>query len=453
MNFYILDAIFLIFFIIFLLIFLFKNKKKLKREGIFFLYRTKKGLNFIDKFSRRNKKLIYIISYFSIFFGYLFLIISIFLFLFTLKIFYIAKTVPNIPPIMPIFPYITEIFKIKFLPPFYFIYWIIIILIIAVSHEFAHGIFARAYDIKLKSTGFGFLGPFILAFVEPDEKEMNKKKIKNQLAILSAGSFANFLVALIFILILQIFFLLFYQPIGVHGYFLAIEEVNMSNLGINLNNSNYSFPIKFEINNNTYYLTKELWESQKDLIIKGKSDKIILYIDSPAYRANLTGAIIEVDGKKVEHIREIIKILENKKPGDKIKIKTEIKEYEIELTSHPKNLSKGFLGISFVPITNKIMYLFLFQYYKFNPYLKTKPINEIFDFFRDLFYWIAIIGLSVAFFNMLPFAFLDGGKSIYLTFLLIFKNKKIASILYNITNAIVIFILFLLMFFWFIKIS
>ncbi|MEM2707478.1 MAG: site-2 protease family protein [Candidatus Pacearchaeota archaeon] len=453
MNFYILDAIFLIFFIIFLLIFLFKNKKKLKREGIFFLYRTKKGLNFIDKFSRRNKKLIYIISYFSIFFGYLFLIISIFLFLFTLKIFYIAKTVPNIPPIIPIFPYITEIFKIKFLPPFYFIYWIIIILIIAISHEFAHGIFARAYDIKLKSTGFGFLGPFILAFVEPDEKEMNKKKIKNQLAILSAGSFANFLVALIFILILQIFFLLFYQPIGVHGYFLAIEEVNISNLGINLNNSNYSFPIKFEINNNTYYLTKELWESQKDLIIKGKSDKIILYIDSPAYKANLTGAIIEVDGKKVEHIREIIKILENKKPGDKIKIKTEIKEYEIELTSHPKNLSKGFLGISFVPITNKIMYLFLFQYYKFNPYLKTKAINEIFDFFRDLFYWIAIIGLSVAFFNMLPFGFLDGGKSIYLTFLLIFKNKKIASILYNITNAIIIFILFLLMFFWFIKLS
>ncbi|MEM1577735.1 MAG: site-2 protease family protein [Candidatus Pacearchaeota archaeon] len=453
MNFYILDAIFLIFFIIFLLIFLFKNKKKLKREGIFFLYRTKKGLNFIDKFSRRNKKLIYIISYFSIFFGYLFLIISIFLFLFTLKIFYIAKTVPNIPPIIPIFPYITEIFKIKFLPPFYFIYWIIIILIIAVSHEFAHGIFARAYDIKIKSTGFGFLGPFILAFVEPDEKEMNKKKIKNQLAILSAGSFANFLVALIFILILQIFFLLFYQPIGVHGYFLAIEEVNISNLGINLNNSNYSFPIKFEINNNTYYLTKELWESQKDLIIKGKSDKIILYIDSPAYKANLTGAIIEVDGKKVEHIREIIKILENKKPGDKIKIKTEIKEYEIELTSHPKNLSKGFLGISFVPITNKIMYLFLFQYYKFNPYLKTKAINEIFDFFRDLFYWIAIIGLSVAFFNMLPFGFLDGGKSIYLTFLLIFKNKKIASILYNITNAIIIFILFLLMFFWFIKLS
>ncbi|MEM2772399.1 MAG: M50 family metallopeptidase, partial [Candidatus Pacearchaeota archaeon] len=380
-------------------------------------------------------------------------IISIFLFLFTLKIFYIAKTVPNIPPIIPIFPYITEIFKIKFLPPFYFIYWIIIILIIAISHEFAHGIFARAYDIKLKSTGFGFLGPFILAFVEPDEKEMNKKKIKNQLAILSAGSFANFLVALIFILILQIFFLLFYQPIGVHGYFLAIEEVNISNLGINLNNSNYSFPIKFEINNNTYYLTKELWESQKDLIIKGKSDKIILYIDSPAYKANLTGAIIEVDGKKVEHIREIIKILENKKPGDKIKIKTEIKEYEIELTSHPKNLSKGFLGISFVPITNKIMYLFLFQYYKFNPYLKTKAINEIFDFFRDLFYWIAIIGLSVAFFNMLPFGFLDGGKSIYLTFLLIFKNKKIASILYNITNAIIIFILFLLMFFWFIKLS
>lgn len=450
MNFYIIDLIFLIIFVIFLLIFLFKNRKKLKREGIFFLYRTKKGIEFIDKFARKNKKLIYIISNFSIFFGYLFLIISIILFLFSLRIFYTLKKVPNIPPIMPIFPYITEIFKIKFLPPFYFIYWIIIILIIAISHEFAHGIFAKAYGIKLKSTGFGFLGPFILAFVEPNEKEMERKKIKNQLGILSAGSFANFLIALIFIIILQIFFLLFYKPVGIYGYLWAMEEVNISDLKVDLLNLNITFPLKFEINNKTYYLTKDLLEIQKDLIKENK--KIFLYIDSPAYRANLTGAIISIDGKKVENMKDVIKILENKKPGEIIKIKTEIKEYEIKLISHPKNSTKAFLGISFISIPSKITYLFLFQYYKFNPYLKVKSNNEIFDFFRDLFYWLIIISLSVAFFNMLPFAFLDGGKFIYLTFLSIFKNKKTASILFTLINLFIIAILFLIMFFWFIKI-
>ena len=65
-------------------------------------------------------------------------------------------------------------FKAKgvFYVPFF--YWIISIFVIAVVHEFSHGLIARANNIKVKSSGFAFLAllvPIIpAAFVEPDEK-------------------------------------------------------------------------------------------------------------------------------------------------------------------------------------------------------------------------------------------------------------------------------------------
>ena len=79
---------------------------------------------------------------------------------------------PKIPPLIPLVPYIDKILPTGLVPPFYFTYWIIAIAIVAVFHEFAHGIFAKIRGIRLKSTGFGFLGPLLAAFVEIDEKQI-----------------------------------------------------------------------------------------------------------------------------------------------------------------------------------------------------------------------------------------------------------------------------------------
>src|SRR3989338_644264 len=83
-----------------------------------------------------------------------------------------------------------------------FLHWIISLFIIAIIHEFSHGVIARVYNIKIKSSGFAFLGPIPAAFVEPDEKKMEKSSAKAQLSILAAGSFSNILLALLVILIL-----------------------------------------------------------------------------------------------------------------------------------------------------------------------------------------------------------------------------------------------------------
>jgi len=87
-------------------------------------------------------------------------------------------------------------------------YWILILAVIAITHEFAHGIFMKRYNIKIKSTGFGFfpffLPVFLAAFVEQDPKSFEKADKIKQMAVLAAGTFANFLTGVLFFIIIWI---------------------------------------------------------------------------------------------------------------------------------------------------------------------------------------------------------------------------------------------------------
>jgi len=55
---------------------------------------------------------------------------------------------------------------------------------------------------------------------------------------------------------------------------------------------------------------------------------------------------------------------------------------------------------------------------------------------------------AVATFNMLPFAFLDGGKFFYLTALAITKKKKSAELIYRIASIFIILIFIAMMLVW-----
>jgi membrane-associated protease RseP (regulator of RpoE activity) len=73
---------------------------------------------------------------------------------------------------------------------------IIALAILLVVHEGAHGVLGRVAKIPLKSTGMVFLGilPFG-AFVDPDEKKLEKTDADRQNRVLVAGSTANILTA------------------------------------------------------------------------------------------------------------------------------------------------------------------------------------------------------------------------------------------------------------------
>ena len=135
-NFMIYDIVLLVIFIAIVSSFLYLRRKNLKREGMLLLYRTIHGISAINKIGNKYKKTLKVLGYVSITLGYLLMASVIYLFG---KIIWIYIFQPNviravkIPPITPLIPYLPQIFKLDFLPPFYFTYWIIIIAIVALS--------------------------------------------------------------------------------------------------------------------------------------------------------------------------------------------------------------------------------------------------------------------------------------------------------------------------------
>ena len=198
MSFLFYDIILFVAFCTLAVVFLRRNKKNVKREGIIYLYKSGFGIKLMDSIVKHARKFLNFISVYVVIIGFIGMAAMIFLLIASA---YKMATIPiaiKTPPVVPLLPWI----PFPGLPTLYFTYWIIAIFLLAVVHEGCHGIFSRLNDIKIKSTGFGFLGPLPLAFVEPDEKQMAKKGFKAQLSILAAGPVSNFaLAALVFLLI------------------------------------------------------------------------------------------------------------------------------------------------------------------------------------------------------------------------------------------------------------
>ncbi|MFH1770521.1 MAG: site-2 protease family protein [archaeon] len=83
-------------------------------------------------------------------------------------------------------------------------YGIIALFVVIVIHEFSHGLICRVHKLKVKSSGVGIMAILPLAFVEPDEDELKKADWKVQNSMFAAGPFSNILTA-IFVLLLMSF--------------------------------------------------------------------------------------------------------------------------------------------------------------------------------------------------------------------------------------------------------
>jgi len=83
--------------------------------------------------------------------------------------------------------------------------WIILI-IAAIVHEVSHGVLLRKMKVKLKSMGFMFAALLPLgAFVEPDEKDIEKKNKRDIARMYSAGPMSNVILAIVFFLLFLAF--------------------------------------------------------------------------------------------------------------------------------------------------------------------------------------------------------------------------------------------------------
>jgi len=460
MSFIFYDVIFLVLFVIATVLFLYRRRNNLKREGIMYLYRTRVGIKFIEWASKKFQNFLKAAQYLVVFVGLSLMISMIYL---LIKFSYLYLTSPyiakalKIPVIFPLVPYLPEIFKIDILPPFYFTYWIIIIAIIAIPHEFAHGIFARLNKIKIHSTGFGFLGPFLAAFVEPDEKQTKKSSKFSQLSILGAGTFANILVAIIFVLLLWGFFALTFVPSGVNfnGYtsqimnFSEISSVNGVPLS-NLSSMNVSSTelINISANNKTYFLEPSNLKKSLDFNLT----YTLVYEDSPALKARLSSPIIEIDGQKINSIEMLGNAILSHSPGDEIRVKAlkDNKEVEYNITLGEKN-GKPLFGIGFISYSRSGIlgwFYSLVEKVK-DPFIYYKSsIGDLGFFIFDLFWWIVMISLSVALVNMTPVGIFDGGRFFYLIVLAITKKEKIAKKAFALSTWLILLLVAAMMLKW-----
>jgi membrane-associated protease RseP (regulator of RpoE activity) len=445
MSFMLLDLIFLVLFISFTSIFLYKNKTKLTKQGWMFLYHTQWGVNLIHKTGEKYKKTLKFLSYISVTLGYMLMAGMLWLFARILWIYIFnqdAVRAIKIPPIMPLIPYLPQIFKLTFLPPFYFTYWIIILAVIAITHEFFHGIFAKISNIKTKTTGFGFfpffLPIFLAAFVELDEKIMQKKSSFKQRAVLSAGTFANLLTAVAGILILWGFFTIAFSPAGIVFDDYAYGIVNTSDInyvnGIQLNNPTYD-QVMSGINESSLNDIRTQNENFSNLRGTSSDGSIIAaYYSAPAIKAGIYGPITKVNNEPISNLETFSKELGTHSPGEEITIGTLVNreeiEYKVILEENPISEGEAWLGVSFSKISNSKGVVSRIAatttFYK-EPHAYYIPNHEWQQFVYDLIWWLIIISFSVALINMLPMGIFDGGRFFYLTVLSLTKSKSKAE--------------------------
>lgn len=451
----------MVLFLAFTSYFLIRNKKKIKKEGLLWLYHTSWGIKLIDKIGNKYKKTLKVLSWVSVTIGYALMGVMIYLFG---KIVYIyafhsdiVKAV-KLPPIMPLIPYLPQMFQLNWLPPFYFSYWIIILAIIAISHEFFHGIFASLNGVKTKTTGFGFFPfffpIFLAAFVSLDEKVMAKKTSFQQRAVLSAGTFANILTAIIGVVLMFGFFALTHSPSGIiyddYAYkVVPISDIELINgIPVDWENVNYS---AFQ---NVSVFNEIIAKGEKYTAVKGFSSSdglIALYYDAPAIHAGMNGPITKINGEAIISLESLSKELEKYSPYENIEVEFYNGTYQnqtIELGESPDG--KSWLGITFTDKTPSGWFAklsYTITSYKDANIFYTANFKAA-EFIYDMLWWLVLISFSVALVNMLPMGIFDGGRFFYLTVLTITKSEKAAAKSFKYLTFLFLFALFVLMFYW-----
>ena len=377
-----LDIILALIFYILLLIFYFFNKERFEvKAKIFFICRTKLGIKLMDKLAKNFKFILKPISYLSIVVGFAGMAFISYV---IIKGTFALLFIPNSPPALaPIFPGV----KVPGLPNLSFWHWIISIFIVAVIHEFSHGVFARLFKIKVQNTGFLFFGPILGAFVEPDEKQLLKTSKREQLAVLSAGPFSNIVLAMILLLL----FTFVTHPI-------QSKILEFDNIQVNK-----------------------------------------LIPDFPAAKANIpTPFIIKtINEKEIKNKSDFTAITDQIKPNQKISLETNKGKYELITAENPQNKSRGFLGVTDFSINTKFKK-------SINPVLG----NIFVWLFGDagLIFWLFVVNLGIGLFNLLPLGPIDGGRMFLVLSTIIFKEEEKAQRFWSlISYALLIIILINLM--------
>ena len=380
-------------------IILFLNRKgvleryNISLYGPFLMIRTEKGKDLIYRLSRKKR--------FWIWFGNISIVVCfitmVAMVLLLLWQFWwlgehmteeVAEKLPGVNMVL-IIPGINPILPIG--------YTIIAIIVAIVFHEFSHGISGASQGLEIKSMGIlAFIFP-VGAFVEPDEEELKKLKIRKRMKVFASGPAMNLLVSIVCLLIFS---------------FTLMNSVSVAADGVGVG-----------------YIVK----------------------DSPAQRIGLeTGSIIlEINGSKISNMDDFFVAMNRTCANQTVSIEfykdgkifnTSVKLADKYMFTKDENdKGKGFLGVGpttgykyelsilknpFNKLPDSFFYLYAMPLSAFfrgynpitEPYTKFYEVKGIFASSPDVFwslanaiYWIFWLNLAVGLFNVLPMIPLDGG--------------------------------------------
>jgi len=379
-NFFVTETtVAILFFIILGVILWFKRKNLEVQKWIFpllylIMYKGKWGIKGMDRIAKKHPKIIKFISYSGVFIGFIgMILISVLLLISFFKILQgdVSAAVGVAQPFV----------KTSMGSPFIYIpisYFIILIFIIATVHEFSHGIVARLFKAKIKSSGFAFFSILIpilpAAFVEPDEKQVSKLKPMQQLAIFAAGPLSNILLAALVLLLFM----------GINP---AIANISTQDVVI----------MNYTPENNTF----------------------------PAELAGvgLGESIEQIDNTTISSTQNFVDFMGETKPNQTIFMHTNESKYNITLIESPNNNETGYLGV------------IVMQESDYTPAFKENygwlvgPLNWLMGFLILLF----LFNLGVGLINLVPCGPLDGGRMVLTVLKTRFKEKKAIMIWGKIT--------------------
>ncbi len=339
---------FVIIFYALVILFLLLKRKSIEIQAKFiFLYRTTWGLSLIEYFSQKWREWVILLGYIGVGAGYVGLVIISFVLVKNLISLILNPATPS--GVALVLPGIS-VPGMGVLP---FWYWLLAIFLIAVVHEFSHGIVARAHKIEVKNTGLVFFGPILGAFVEPNEKKLRAEKDIIQYSVLAAGSFSNVLLAILALVLLS-------------GVFAPLQEKMVSPIGFSF--ASYAGE----------KLPFELAGIAPGTIITGFNDLQIFTFENFAEE------------------------LAFHRPGEKIKVQTTEKSYEVTLAPHPENAKKAYLGIKEIKNENQV-----FISYQSGP---GKILYSIIVWLAGFLRWLFLLSLGIGLFNLLPLPLVDGGR-------------------------------------------
>lgn len=264
--------------------------------------------------------------------------------------------------------------------------------IVVAIHEFSHGIMSKAHKVPITSSGVGVMAILPLAFVEPDEKRLEKMPKSVQNKVFAAGPGSNLILAGLITLILGLII----------------------------------FPAADALTQTDGVLFGEVREGY------------------PAQLAGVREGVLytHLDGERIGGFDDLLEGIEGLEPGDAVTISNERLTHTIIATGHPDNASSPYLGVT-APrqhFPDPFPDLLLYAKEGINP-IWLQLLLAI----GSLLFWTYVLSLGIGLANLLPIGPVDGGRMLFNTLRSRMSEKRAMHVLNRVSLLFLIIILILVL--------